>query len=98
VESIRTWLERVGLACYPNMRELTITADCAGSNGNRLRLWRVELQKLADETSLTIKVRHYPPGTSKWKQDRASPVLPDHAELARPAAHRSSRNHRAHRG
>ncbi len=50
------------------MRELTITADCGGSNGARVRLWKVELQKLADETSLTIKVRHYPPGTSKWNK------------------------------
>jgi Rhodopirellula transposase DDE domain len=50
------------------MRELTITADCGGSNGARLRLWKVELQKLADETNLTIKVRHYPPGTSKWNK------------------------------
>ena len=68
VASIRTWLDRVGRARYPNMRELTITADCGGSNGNHLRLWRVELQKLADETGLTIKVRHYPPGTSKWNK------------------------------
>jgi hypothetical protein len=68
VASIRTWLERVGRARYPNMRELTITADCGGSNGSRVRLWKVELQKLADETGLTIKVRHYPPGTSKWNK------------------------------
>jgi Rhodopirellula transposase DDE domain len=66
--SIRTWLERIGRARYPNMRELTITADCGGSNGSRVRLWKVELQKLADETGLTIKVRHYPPGTSKWNK------------------------------
>ena len=68
VASIRTWLERVGRARYSKMRELTITADCGGSNGNRLRLWRVELQNLADETGLTIKVRHYPPGASKWNK------------------------------
>jgi Rhodopirellula transposase DDE domain len=68
VASIRTWLERIGRARYPNMRELTITADCGGSNGARLRLRKVELQKLADETDLTIKVRHYPPGTSKWNK------------------------------
>ena len=65
VASIRTWLERIGRPRYPNMRELTITADCGGSNGARVRLWKVELQKLADETNLTIKVQHYPPGTSK---------------------------------
>jgi Rhodopirellula transposase DDE domain len=68
VASIRTWLQRIGRARYPNMRELTITADCGGSNGARVRLWKVELQKLADETGLTIKVRHYPPGTSKWNK------------------------------
>jgi hypothetical protein len=68
VASIRTWIERIGRARYPNARELTITADCGGSNGARVRLWKVELQKLADETGLTIKVRHYPPGTSKWNK------------------------------
>jgi Rhodopirellula transposase DDE domain len=60
VASIRTWL---GCPRYPNAREITITADCGGSNGSRVRLWKVELQKFADETGLTIKVRHYPPGT-----------------------------------
>jgi hypothetical protein len=68
VQSIRTWLERMGRARYPNMRELTITADCGGSNGARVRLWKVELQKLADETGLTLHVHHYPPGTSKWNR------------------------------
>ena len=68
VASIRTGLERIGRARYPKARELTITADCGGSNGSRVRLWKVELQKLADETGLTIKVRHYPPGTSKWNK------------------------------
>jgi transposase len=65
VASIRTWLERIGRARYPQARELTITADCGGSNGARVRLWKLELQKLADESGLTIKVRHYPPGTSR---------------------------------
>jgi hypothetical protein len=50
------------------MRGLTITADCNGSNGSRVRLWKVELQKLADETGLFIKVRHYSPGTTKWNK------------------------------
>src|SRR5215813_2814416 len=68
VASIRTWLQRIGRARYPNMRELTITADCGGSNGARVRLWKVELQKLADETNLTLHVHHYPPGTSKWNK------------------------------
>ncbi len=68
VASIRAWIERIGRARYPAMHELTITADCGGSNGARVRLWKLELQKLADETGLTIKVRHYPPGTSKWNK------------------------------
>ena len=68
VASIRTWLERMGRKRYAHMRELTITADCGGSNGSRVRLWKVELQKLADETGLTLRVHHYPPGTSKWNK------------------------------
>ena len=68
VQSIRLWLERMGRARYPAASELTITADGGGSNGSRVRLWKVELQKLADETSLTINVMHYPPGTSKWNK------------------------------
>jgi hypothetical protein len=68
VHSIRTWLEHVGRKRYPDVRELTITADCGGSNGARVRLWKVELQKLADETGLTLNVHHYPPGTSKWNK------------------------------
>jgi len=68
VQSIRTWIERVGRKRYPDMGELTITADCGGSNGARVRLWKVELQKLADETGLTLNVHHYPPGTSKWNK------------------------------
>jgi Rhodopirellula transposase DDE domain len=58
----------MGCERYPNMRELTITADCGGSNGARVRLWKFELQKLADETGLTLHVHHYPPGTSKWNK------------------------------
>ena len=68
VQSIRTWLDRMGRQRYPEMRELTITADCGGSNNARSRLWKLELQKLADELGLPIKVRHYPPGTSKWNK------------------------------
>lgn len=58
----------MGRQRYPDMRELTITADCGGSNGARVRLWKVELQKLADDTGLTLHVCHYPPGTSKWNR------------------------------
>jgi hypothetical protein len=68
VQSIRTWIDRMGRQRYPGMRELTITADCGGSNSARSRLWKVELQKLADEIGIPIKVRHYPPGTSKWNK------------------------------
>jgi len=68
VQSIRTWLARMGRRRYPHARELTITADCGGSNGARVRLWKLELQKLADESGLAIHVRHYPPGTSKWNK------------------------------
>jgi Rhodopirellula transposase DDE domain len=68
VEAIRKWLERMGRKCYPEAQELTIAADCGGSNGARVRLWKVELQKLADETGLTIHVHHYPPGTSEWNK------------------------------
>lgn len=68
VSAIRTWLEKMGRQRYPDARELTITADCGGSNGARVRLWKIELQRLADETGLAIKVHHYPPGTSKWNK------------------------------
>lgn len=68
VQSIRTWLARMGRSRYPKAKELTITADCGGSNGARVRLWKIELQKLADETRLTLNVHHYPPGTSKWNK------------------------------
>ena len=68
VQSVRTWHERMGRSRYPNMQQLLVTADCGGSNGSRVRLWKLELQKLADETQLPIKVCHYPPGTSKWNK------------------------------
>ncbi len=68
VEAIRRWLDRMGRQRYPAARELTITADCGGSNGARVRLWKLELQKFADETGLTLRVLHYPPGTSKWNK------------------------------
>jgi hypothetical protein len=68
VQSIRSWRNRMGGERYPGMRELTITADGGGSNGARVRLWKIELQKLADETGLVIHVHHFPPGTSKWNK------------------------------
>ncbi len=68
VESIRRWYYTMGQQFYPNATELLITADGGGSNGSRVRLWKVELQKLADETGLSITVCHFPPGTSKWNK------------------------------
>jgi transposase len=68
VESIRRWWREMGAAGYPHARRLLITADCGGSNGYRVRLWRRELQKFADEQQLSIQVCHFPPGTSKWNK------------------------------
>jgi Rhodopirellula transposase DDE domain len=84
VQSIRTWLERMGRTRYRIMSVLTLTADCGGSNGAPVRLWKVELQKFADETNLTLHVHHYPPGTSKWNKIEQPAVLPHHAELKKP--------------
>jgi len=68
VNAIGAWWEHLGKARYCNATTLTITADCGGSNGYRLRLWKIELQRLADETGLSIQVCHFPPGTSKWNK------------------------------
>jgi transposase len=68
VETIRRWWRSMGEPLYPEATRLLITADAGGSNGSRLRLWKVELQKLADETGLRIVVSHFPPGTSKWNK------------------------------
>jgi len=68
VESIRRWWLRMGRRAYPKAAELLITADGGGSNGARVRLWKAELQKFADEAGLAIQLAHYPPGTSKWNK------------------------------
>jgi len=68
VESIRRWWQQMGRHCYPRARKLLITADSGGSNGCRTRLWKVELQKLADQVGKDITVCHFPPGTSKWNK------------------------------
>ena len=68
VESIRRWWNQMGRHTYPAAHELLITADCGGSNGYRVRLWKVEVQKLATETGLKISISHFPPGTSKWNK------------------------------
>jgi hypothetical protein len=67
-QSIRRWWESMGAPAYPEASKLLITADSGGSNGARVRLWKTELQKLADETGLEISVCHLPPGTSKWNK------------------------------
>jgi Rhodopirellula transposase DDE domain len=68
VNAIRSWWTFMGRSRHPGAHSLTITADGGGSNGSRVRLWKVELQKLADELGLTIVVLHLPPGTSKWNK------------------------------
>ena len=68
VASIRRWWETMGKPLYPRATRLLITADAGGSNGYQVRLWKLELQKLADETGLEIAVCHFPPGTSKWNK------------------------------
>jgi hypothetical protein len=68
VAAIGAWWQQFGQQRYPNATSLMITADCGGSNGNRTRLWKTELQKLANDTGLQIVVCHFPPGTSKWNK------------------------------
>ena len=68
VESIRRWWHELGSVRYPNATRLLITADCGGSNGVRVRLWKRELQVLADQIRIAITVCHLPPGTSKWNR------------------------------
>jgi hypothetical protein len=68
VASIRGWWRHEGRHLYPVAKNILITADGGGSNGPRLRLWKLELQKLADTTGLSISVCHFPPGTSKWNK------------------------------
>jgi hypothetical protein len=68
VNAIRKWWYMMGKERYPDANEIMVTADCGGSNGSRVRLWKRELQTLADELQIDIKVSHYPPGTSKWNK------------------------------
>lgn len=68
VQTIRRWWQEVGRIGYPLATRLTITADGGGSNGSRLRLWKIELQRLASELGIDIVVHHLPPGTSKWNK------------------------------
>jgi hypothetical protein len=68
VNSILSWWEHLGRERYPHAKTLTITADCGGANSNRTKLWKVQLQRLADSTGLQIIVCHFPPATSKWNK------------------------------
>lgn len=68
VAGIRGWWKNLGRERYPSARRILITADAGGSNGYRTRLWKVELQKMADELGMTVCVCHFPPGTSKWNK------------------------------
>ena len=68
VETLRRWWENMGQSRYPTAKELLVTADGGGSNGARVRLWKVALQRLANQTGLRISVCHFPPGTSKWNK------------------------------
>jgi hypothetical protein len=68
VNTIRTWWYKLGQTLYKKAKSLLITADCGGSNGYRNRLWKIELQKLANELKKNIHVLHFPPGTSKWNK------------------------------
>ena len=68
VASLHRWWQLVGKPTYPQVRQLLITADSGGSNGYRLRLWKLELQQFADTTGLEVRVCHLPPGTSKWNK------------------------------
>jgi len=68
VASIKKWWLQEGRSAYPEAKSIYITADSGGSNGMRLRLWKIKLQELANELGLTLKISHFPPGTSKWNK------------------------------
>lgn len=68
VAAIRSWWKGLGKSSYPNAKKLMLTADCGGSNGVRVRLFKKELQQLANELGIEISVCHFPPGTSKWNK------------------------------
>jgi hypothetical protein len=98
VAAIKAWSQHLGSQRHPNARSLTITADCGGSNGNRTRLWKTELQRLADQTGLEINVCHFPPGTSKWNKVEHRSFQLHLQELARPVACLLRGHHQLDRG
>jgi hypothetical protein len=91
VNSIIGWWEHLGRARYPSAHTLTITADSGGSNNPRTRLWRYELQRLADTTGLQIRVCHFPPGTSKWNKSAWAAAHQGRMKCLRRSAGRGSR-------
>src|SRR5271169_2034659 len=97
VQTIRRWWQDVGRVRYPLAGRLVITADGGGSNGSRVRLWKLELQHLADELGISIEVHHLPPGTSKWNKIEHRPVLVHNPKLARQTAGQLSRHRRTDR-
>ena len=96
VAAVRRWFDKMGRERYPDPGELTITADGGGSNGSRVRLWKIELQKFADATGMIVHVHHYPPGTSKWNKIEHR-LLTHHADVARSPAHRQTGRRRTDR-
>ena len=68
VESISRWWDVVGRHTYPKAKTLYITCDCGGSNGNRVKMWKYQLQQFVNRTGLAVQVSHFPPGTSKWNK------------------------------
>ena len=95
--SILAWWQQLGAERYPHATVLTITADSGGSNSSRGRLWKTEVQRLADLTGLEICVLHYPPGPSKMEPHRAQAVQPDQHQLARAAADQLPDDHQPDR-
>ena len=88
VNAVRRWHQVVGSVRYPEANRMLITADGGGSNGSRVRLWKLELQTLADETGLSFPGVSLSAGNLEVEQDRAPHVLPHHPDLARQAARR----------
>ena len=86
MESVRRWWLQMGSVRIPDATRLLITADAGGSNGYRVRAWKVELARLAAETGLEITVLHYPPGTSKWNRIVLSTGFPGVYEVTNEPA------------
>ena len=86
IETIHRWWRHMGATAYPKAKGLLILADSGGSNRSRTRLWKIALQRLADQTRIGVSVCHFPPGTSKWNKIEHRMFSHITRELARPAA------------